>query len=249
LISRFEARGFDQSRHVRIDNLAGHIWNPPMMNKTLPILTAGLLILTGGWNVITAKPAAASAPTEVISVDPANSTITIDANGQTTTYHLDPLGTVYKNGQKASLKDLGPGMVVSSLSLSDPTSLSELKVSETAQPASGPDGAPLASNLPVDELKELKAKVDDSYWTNSPTSWFYLAPDGNLVDTWHESSIGKWTLSDRYTLLILDNGKQLHGKQAPTLYKFNASYTVAGPWIRQPVPTQEMKDRIAKLHP
>jgi hypothetical protein len=103
--------------------------------------------------------------------------------------------------------------------------------------------------LPPQELAELMAKVGNSYWSSSPTKWVYLAADGKLVDSQHGRYIFKWMLTDRYTLLIMDDHYQMTGAERPSLYKLNASYTVAGPWIRVAVPTEEMTDKVARLNP
>jgi hypothetical protein len=198
---------------------------------------------------ITVRPATGQPPSVVLSVDPDGSTVTINEASQTKLYHMDPFGTVYLNGAAASLKQLGAGMEVTSLSLSDPTTITEIKVIETAQPATAQTGAQYQSTIPAPELAALMAKVGNSYWSSSPTVWVYLAADGNLVDGYHEHWLGKWTLSDRYTLVLMDNARQKSGSQSPTLIKFNASYTVAGNLVRQPVPTAEMQSKVARLNP
>jgi len=209
-----------------------------------------LLVLGVGMPAIGAGPAAGEPPSVVISVDTTASTVTINAGSQTKLYHMDPFGTVYLNGAESSLKQLGAGMVVSSLSLSDPTTITEIKVSETAQPAAGSQtGAQYQSSLPAPELATLMAKVGNSYWAAGPTAWLYLAADGKLVDAPHERWLGRWTLADRYTLLLIDDAMQLSGVQRPTLVKLNASYTVAGDWVRQAVPTTAMQSKVARLNP
>jgi hypothetical protein len=219
------------------------------MKNRVFILLIGLLFTASSFDLIAAQPAPGEPPKVVVSVDPAASTVTINVRGQSAVYQMDPFGTVYLNGTQASLKQLGPGMVVSSLSFSDPTTLTEIKVSEPAQPAEASSGAQYGSMLPPQELAELMAKVGNSYWSSSPTKWIYLAADGKLIDSQHGRYIFKWTLTDRYTLLTMDNHYQMTGAEHPSLYKLNASYTVAGPWIRVAVPTAEMTSKVANLNP
>jgi hypothetical protein len=229
------------------------VWKVSMrtgrMKNRVFILLIGLLFKFSGLDVIASQPGPGEPPKVVVSVDPAVSTVTINERGQTMLYHMDPFGTVYLNGTQASLKQLGPGMLVSSLTFSDPTTLTEIKVSEAAQPAEVQSGAQYGSMLPAQELAKLMAKVGNSYWSDSPTRWIYLAADGKLIDGQHGRYIFKWTMTDRYTLLIMDNHYQMTGAEHPSLYKLNASYTVAGPWIRVAVPTAEMTDKVAKLNP
>jgi hypothetical protein len=215
-----------------------------------------LMMMVSGIGMPGIGALAANPPMVVVSVDPKASTVTINELGQTKVYHMDPFGTVYRNGVESSLKDLAAGMVVNSLSLSDPDTINELKVSETAQPAApNTGGTQYGSALPVPELAALMAKVGNSYWTSSPgttsspSSWLYLAADGKVVDAYHPHWLGKWTLADRYTLLLQDDAMQLSGAQRPSLFKFNASYTVAGDWVRQPVPTAEMQSKVARMNP
>jgi hypothetical protein len=208
-----------------------------------------MALLVLGMPAIGASPAAGNPPSVVISVDPNASTVTISEVGQTKVYHMDPFGTVYLNGEESSLKQLAAGMVVSSLSLSDPTTITEIKASETAQPATSQTGAQYQSALPAPELAALMAKVGNSYWSSSPKVWIYLAADGKVVDGYHERWLGKWMLADRYTLLLMDDAMQVSGAQRPSLFKLNASYTIAGDWVRQPVPTTEMQSKVANLSP
>jgi hypothetical protein len=47
----------------------------------------------------------------------------------------------------------------------------------------------------------------------------------------------------------MDDAMQVSGAQRPSLFKLNASYTIAGDWVRQPVPTTEMQSKVANLSP
>jgi hypothetical protein len=76
------------------------------------------------------------------AVDTLNSTITITEDGEQKLYHMDPFATITLNGAQSTLKKLIAGEKVDSLSLTDPTTISDIKLSDAPADASDAPSAP-----------------------------------------------------------------------------------------------------------
>jgi hypothetical protein len=193
----------------------------------------------------------ADAMAVIVSADVANSTITISEAGGAKLYHLDPLATVYLDGAESSIKQLTSGMTVDSVSLSDPSTISEIKVTEGAQPPPSEQRAGFKtteSPMSPDELAALTTKLENSYWFYPEKQlWFYLGAGGKVVDVWHNQLKGNWTLGDRRTLLIRDTNRERSGKEPPMIFPLNTGFTKAGDYIRLDHPTPDMAQKVAGL--
>jgi hypothetical protein len=210
------------------------------------VVLIALLFIATGMRAIGSRPGDSTAV--IVSVDIAGSTVTVAQGGQTRLYHLDPFANVYLDGSESSLKQLSAGMIVNSLSLSDPTTVSELKASEGAGAVpAGAAPAAAAAAMPAAELAALMPKLAGSYWIfPGGTSFFYLNGDGRMVDDWHGRAQGLWTFADPHTLSMKNNGKELSGVEPPKLLPLNGTYTVAGQWVRLAQPTAAMAAKVAR---
>jgi hypothetical protein len=245
------------------------------MRLSSAILAVPLLLLPLGLQAKKPRPVAVDTLPSIEAVDELNASVTVSDQGTSKRYHMDSFAHVYLDDAVASLKQLKPGMKVISVTLSDPTTLSEIKVSDAAPDAPAassdigtPPIAPAASVAPAAsiapaasvasvgqnapsyfgtsappaspaELAELSGKLAGTYWVQTSGAWIYLTGDSRLIDYWHKSAIGFWTLVDSHTLGIKDNG---NGPVQP--YPLSADFTTAGPWTRLPEPKPEMADKV-----
>lgn len=85
----------------------------------------------GGGHKAAAKPKATPSKTTVTAVMPAALTITDGAAGKT--LNVTPFTEIIVNGQKATLADVKPGMVVD-VTLRDPTTASRITAAVSKQP-------------------------------------------------------------------------------------------------------------------
>ncbi len=150
----------------------------------------------------------------VTAVNPEQSTVTISIHGAEKTFRTDMNAEFVVNGVKATIRELAPDMRVTSLSLSDPETISKIEASGRADGFGSTPNAPAAETrivpppavAPVSEAQkdELMKKLAGTFWQSTkeidnPKKWLCLREDGTAIGGWSQRP-GVWKIVGLMTI-------------------------------------------------